>query len=61
VPITVRRFAAPRTDHVRHDLASSRALDAEVAILEVAAQATAREFRALQVRDVEAHGGTILR
>jgi len=61
VPLAVRRLAAPRADDVGDHPASSCAPDAEVAILEVAAQPAAREFRSLPVRDAEAHGATILR
>jgi len=61
VPFAVRRLAGTRADHVRDYLAAGGALDAEVAILEVAAQPAAREFRSLPVRDAEAHGATILR
>jgi len=60
VPFAVRRASGARADHVRHHLAAGGALDPEVAILEVAAQAAAREFRALQVGDAEAHCRTIL-
>jgi len=60
VPFAVRRFSAPRADHVRDDLAAGGALDAEVAVLEIAAQAAARELRALEMGDAEAHGRTIL-
>jgi len=61
VPLAVRRAPGPRADHVRDHLAASRALDAEVAVLEVAAQAAARESCALAVGDVEAHLPRILR
>jgi len=61
VPFAVRRLARPCTDHVRHDLAARGALDAEVAVLEVAAQAAAREPRALQMRDVEPFGVSFCR
>ena len=45
VPFAVRRASGPRADHVREDPAAGRAPDAEVAILEVAAQPAARELR----------------
>jgi hypothetical protein len=61
VPFAVRRLARPGADDVRHHLAARRALDAEVAVLEVAAQPAAREFRALQMGDLEAHAAGILR
>jgi len=61
VPFAVRRLARPRADHVRHHLAARRALDAEVAVLEIAAQAAARELRFLPVGDAEAHSARILR
>jgi len=61
VPFAVRRLAGARADDVRDHLASSGALDAEVAILEVAAQPAAREFRALGMGDAEAHDAAILR
>src|SRR5687767_10820269 len=61
VPFAVRRLSRTRADHVRHHLAAGRALDAEVAVLEVAAQPAALEFRSLAVGDVEAHRATILR
>src|SRR5690348_3276313 len=54
VPLAVRRAARPRADHVRDDLAAGDALDAEVAILEVAAQAAPLELSILAMRDVEA-------
>lgn len=38
VPFTVRRFARKRANHVAHHFASRGAVDAQVAILEVAAQ-----------------------
>jgi len=61
VPFAVRRLARPRADHVRHHLAARRALDAEVAVFEVAAQSAAREPRALQMRDVEPFGVSFCR
>jgi len=61
VPVAVRRLAAPRADDVRHHLAARRALDAEVAVFEVAAQPAPREFRVPPVSDAEAHGAEILR
>ena len=61
VPFAVRRRAGPRADHVRHHLAARRALDAEVAVFEVAAQPAAREPRALQMRDVEPFGVSFCR
>ena len=63
VPFAVRRFLRAGADDVRHHLALGRALDAQIAILEIAAQAAALELRALQVIDVEApaHGRSILR
>jgi len=61
VPLAVRRLARPRADHVCHHLAAGRALDAEVAVLEIAAQPAAREFCALGMGDVEAHDAAILR
>jgi len=61
VPFAVRRASGARADDVRDHLAAGRALDAEVAVLEVAAQPAAREFRALAVGDVEAHRAAILR
>jgi hypothetical protein len=61
VPFAVRRLAGTGADHVRDDLAAGRALDAEVAIFEVAAQPAPLEFRSLAVGDVEAHRATILR
>jgi hypothetical protein len=57
----VRRLARARADDVRHHFSARRALDAEVAVLEVAAQAAAREFRVLPVSDAEAHAAEILR
>jgi hypothetical protein len=61
VPFAVRRFAGSRAYHVRDDLALRRAPDAEIAILEVAAQAPALELSVACVRDVEAgHGAFIL-
>src|ERR1043165_2124710 len=53
VPVAVRRLARTGADHVRDDLAARGALDAEVAVLEVAAQPAARELRALQMRGAE--------
>ena len=53
VPLAVRRLPGARADHVRHHAAARGALDAEVAVLEVAAQPAAGELRALPVRDVE--------
>ena len=44
VPFAMRRLACSRADDVRDDLALGRALDAEIAILEVAAQAPALEL-----------------
>jgi len=61
VPFAVRRLPAARADHVRDHLAAGGAPDAEVAVLEVAAQPAARELRAFQMRDAEAHARTILR
>jgi len=61
VPFTMGRAARPRADDVGHDLALRRALDAEIAVLEVVAQAAPLEFSALEVTDVEAgHGAIIL-
>src|SRR5437763_17124114 len=61
VPLAVRRLARPRANNVRHHASLRRTLDAEVAVLEVAAQATARELSILAMRDVEArHGAFIL-
>jgi len=57
VPLAVRRFSRTRADDVRDDLAAAGALDAEVAVLEVAAQAATAEFGAFQVGDAQAHGG----
>jgi hypothetical protein len=53
VPFAVRRLAGACPDHVRDYLAAARALDPEVAVLEVAAQAPAAELRAFQVADLE--------
>src|SRR5215510_13529199 len=53
VPPAVRRLAGPRADHVGDDLAARGALDAQVAVLEVIAQAALPEARLLQMRDVE--------
>src|SRR5262245_4642793 len=61
VPFAVRRLAGPRANDMGDDLASGRALDAEIAILEVVAQAAALEFFVFAMRDVEAgHGAIIL-
>ena len=61
VPLAVRRFTPASADHMRYHFATGRAFDAEVAVFEVAAQATARELSILAVRDVEArHGAFIL-
>src|SRR5437764_6323360 len=61
VPLAMRRLARPRANDVRHHSTLARALDAEVAVLEVAAQAAARELSILAVRDLEArHGACIL-
>jgi len=51
VPLAMRRLAGPGADHVRHHLAAGRALDAEVAILEVGAQSAPHEFRPRLVAD----------
>jgi len=61
VPFSVRRTSGARADDVRDHLAAGRSLDAEVAVLEIAAQPAAREFRALGMGDVEAHDAAILR
>jgi len=61
VPFAVRRASGAGADDVRNHLAASGALDAEVAIFEVAAQPAAREFRALGMGDAEAHDAAILR
>src|SRR5688572_29828237 len=61
VPFAVGRLARSGADHVRDDLAARRALDAEVAILEITAQAAARELRLLAMGDAEAHRAGILR
>src|SRR3954467_3511244 len=61
VPFAMRRLAGSRANDVRDDLALRRALDAEIAIFEVAAQAPALELSIACVRDVEAgHGSFIL-
>jgi hypothetical protein len=61
VPFAVRRASRPRADDVRHHASVRRALDTEVAVLEVAAQATTLELSLVSVRDVEArHGAFIL-
>src|SRR5205809_5673037 len=61
VPFAMRRLAGPRADDMRDDLALRRALDAEIAILEVTAQAPALELSIPCVRDLEAgHGRFIL-
>ena len=54
VPLAVRRLLRPRTDHVRDHFSPRGAPDAEVAVLEVAAQPTARELRVREVRHMEA-------
>src|SRR6185295_19530969 len=61
VPLAARRLARPRADHVRHDLAARRALDAEVAVLEITAQSAARESGAPEMGDADAHHSGILR
>src|SRR4051812_12939735 len=43
VPVSVRRFARARADDMGDDLVRARSLDAEVAVLEIAAQPAARE------------------
>ena len=53
VPLAVRRLSRARADHVGDDVAARGALDAEVPVLEIAAQSAAREFRAPQVGDAE--------
>src|SRR4051812_16784988 len=61
VPFAVRRLARSRADDVRDDPAFRRALDAEIAILEIAAQAPALELSIARMRHVEAgHGAFIL-
>src|SRR3954470_9250727 len=61
VPFAVRLLARSRADDVRDALALGRALGAEIAIFEVAAQAPALELSVACVRDVEAgHGSFIL-
>src|SRR6185436_14782485 len=54
VPLAVRRLLRPRADDVRHHLAARGLLDAEGAVLEIAAQPAARELRVLEMRDVKA-------
>ena len=61
VPLAVRRLARARADHVRDHLAARGAPDAEVAVLEVGAQAAASELRAVQVRDIESFGVSFCR
>jgi len=61
VPFAVRRPSGARADDVGDKLAARGFADAEVAVLEVAAQAAALEFRALEMGDTEAHGRGILR
>jgi hypothetical protein len=46
VPFAVRRLLRPGADDMRHHLSPRGALDPQVAIFEVAAQAAAAEFRA---------------
>jgi len=61
VPFAVRRLAGTRADDVRHHLALGSALDAEVAVLEVAAQSASLELSIVAVRHVEtSHGAIIL-
>src|SRR6267143_3803317 len=62
VPFAVRRFSGARADHMRNGLALGRALDAEIAVLEVATQAAALEAGAFAMTHSEAsgHGAIIL-
>jgi len=63
MPLAVRRLPGARADDVGDDLAPRRALDAEIAIFEIAPQAAAREPRALQMFYLEMtiHPAGILR
>jgi hypothetical protein len=64
VPFAVRCLAGPGADHVRDDLAARGAPDAEVAVLEVAAQAAPQKSAAFKVRNAQAgavHAAEILR
>ena len=56
MPLAVRRLPLPGADDVGDDLAAGRALDAEVPVLEVAAQTARHEFDPGAVADVEALG-----
>src|SRR5258706_14144434 len=49
VPVAVRRLAWPRADNVRDHPAARGALDAEIAVLEIAAQPALRELRQREV------------
>ena len=61
MPFAMRRLAGSRADDVRDDFSFRRPLDAEIAILEIAAQSPALELSIARVRDVEAgHGAFIL-
>ena len=62
VPLAVRSLFRPRTDDVREHLAPGGALDAEIAVLEVAAQPAAREACAREVCHMKApaHGPGIV-
>src|SRR5258706_9846843 len=54
VPVALRGPAGPGADHVSSPLARGRALHAEVAIFEIAAQAPPRELGARRVADEDA-------
>jgi len=63
VPLAVRRLPGARADHVRDDLAAGGAPDAEVAVLEITAQAALPERGFFRMADMKtaAHGARILR
>src|SRR5262245_29304052 len=59
VPLAVRCLPRPGADDVGDHLAARRAFDAEVAVLEVAAEAAPHEPRLGAVADVEALGSGV--